>query len=130
MERVRRFLETGHMRCEQLLSAAAAAARAGEWNKARDAFDAFVEDLEAHLAMEEDVLFPRLSHDPVLAPLIKRCRLEHAELRDDLAQVSFLFTRDRIAALPDMIGELTRFIAAHNEREEGLARGPGVGRAG
>lgn len=130
MKRVRKFLETGHARCERLLSDAVAAASAGQWNAARDAFHALVEDLEAHLAMEEDVLFPSLRRRAALGTLIKRCRLEHAELRDALAEVAFQFAHGETENLPRLLAEMTRFIATHNEREEQLVRGPRVARTG
>ena len=52
------FMSGDHKRCDELYSEAEAGAAGGDWEMAREQLAAFVETMEHHFAMEEQVLFP------------------------------------------------------------------------
>lgn len=73
----RRFARTFTDLCER--------ANSGDWHDLDEVWRAFTEDLEAHLAFEENELFPGFSaQNPTCRALVQRLTGEHTEIRRNL----------------------------------------------
>ncbi len=53
-----RYLGDDHQRCDELFASTEAAAEKGDWAGADEAHQRFIESMQRHFAMEEEVLFP------------------------------------------------------------------------
>lgn len=63
-------------------------ARAGDWHDLDEVWSQFAADVEAHLAFEEDVLFPAYAkQSQECKELVKRLVGEHAVLRELLLEI-------------------------------------------
>lgn len=63
-------------------------ARCGDWRVVDEVWDGFVDDIEAHLEFEEDMVFPRLrGTGPAGAALAERLIGQHGEIRRLLAEL-------------------------------------------
>ena len=60
MSKIETFMAIKHRGCDQILADAENLISAKDWPNGRKAFLSFSQELNAHLAMEEEVLFPAL----------------------------------------------------------------------
>ena len=84
-------------------------------------FAAFRSGLLAHIAEEEEQLFPRFDKtDPTLRTLVDRLLAEHREIREVLDRIDrSLRTGD--GAIEELGFELVNALGEHNAREESFA---------
>jgi hemerythrin-like domain-containing protein len=98
----------------------------GEGERGRDAvhalFARYREAVEAHFALEEDVLFPALHGlHPTRSPELEGLEAEHGDFAKRLGELAELLAG---AALAEFAGGFERFareMAGHETREERLA---------
>mgnify|MGYP003667140218 CR=1 FL=1 len=110
-----------HRECDAMFAAADNAVANGDWGAAVFAFATFRKDLEAHFAIEEDVLFARFEAVTGNASGPTHVmRVEHQAMRDALARIAdALFRRDA----EDFGGEsetLFVLMQQHNMKEENV----------
>ena len=108
-----------HTHCDRLFLDAEKAVLAGNWEAAQKTCDNFIQSIENHFAMEEQILFPEFekSHGSEMGPT-QVMRYEHEQIRDLLAALrQALEVEDR----EDFLGEadtLMVFMQQHNAKEE------------
>jgi hemerythrin-like domain-containing protein len=114
-------LHQHHKHCDDLFATAEALAHAGDWSACLTAAQGFRAEIEAHFATEEEVLFPAfgaatgMSGGPVAV-----MRMEHAQMRDLLAQmVSAASAKDR-NAFAGTADTLLILMQQHNMKEENI----------
>lgn len=111
------LLELHHQRLDDLLDDVELMADAESWQDARRRFDAFRRELEAHIRLEEEMMFPSFEQDaPMLRGPTMVMRAEHAAIKAFLEEVAGALTEER--AISRATAELERRLAAHNFKEE------------
>ena len=58
MNSISNFMVNNHRECDNLFAVAEESVGGGKWQKGQTEFDAFRNEMERHLTMEEEVLFP------------------------------------------------------------------------
>lgn len=85
----------------------------------RERFSSFAHELRSHIAIEEDLLFPRMeAEDPSQHPVVARLLEEHGAIRACLDGIE----RQLTEPAPDVDAlewELRNVLGEHNAREEG-----------
>lgn len=113
---VRTLLVEDHARLRQLFDELVAAFRTGDRDECAVQWNAFDESLEAHMALEEQLILPELAKaDPAEAAALAR---EHVALRTSLSELGIGVDLHCTNA-----GAVERFISVletHAEREEAL----------
>lgn len=110
-----------HQHCDDCFASAEALAQAGDWPGCEIASAKFLAEMEAHFATEEQVLFPAfvaatgMSGGPIVV-----MRMEHAQMRDLMAQLAgALKGRDR-HAYGGAADALLILMQQHNIKEENI----------
>jgi hemerythrin-like domain-containing protein len=116
------FFTADHRRCDERWSAVEAAADSGQLAAARAAFEAFDEATRAHLAMEEEVLFPAFEEVTGMhgGGPTHVMRLEHTQMRGVLDQMAAALGGGDLGELLDQGDTLLMLIQQHNAKEEGM----------
>jgi hemerythrin-like domain-containing protein len=121
MSRIREYMAADHRRCDAHFVATEDAVIAGDWEAAGAAFRRYGDALDAHLAMEEEVLFPSFEQETgMTGGPTAMMRAEHRELRALLRRVEDALThRETDAWLGS--SEMLRILAQqHDMKEEGV----------
>ena len=121
MSRIREYMAADHRRCDAHFVATEDAVIAGDWESAGAAFRRYGDALDAHLAMEEEVLFPAFEQETgMTGGPTAMMRAEHRELRALLRRVEDALTH---RATDAWLGssEMLRILAQqHDLKEEGV----------
>ena len=114
-------LQHHHKHCDELFADAEALAHAGDWIGCANACTKFAEELEAHFATEEEVVFPAFeSASGMTGGPTQIMRMEHAQMRELVAQMSAALqqrNRDDFAGVADT---LLIMMQQHNMKEENI----------
>jgi len=115
------ILSAQHRACDALIIATEQAAHGGDWPAACEAARRFVEQTQAHLAFEEQTLFPALeAASPMAAGPVGVMRLEHAQMRELFDELIEATRRADEPALADCINTLLMLMRQHNAKEENV----------
>lgn len=113
------YMSSKHAMCDELFSMAESHAASEDWESAGSAFSKFLEAMEAHFGMEEEVLFPRFEEKTGNAGgPTQVMRMEHSQMRElfnNMGQSIQGKKRD------DFLGEsetLLMLMQQHNMKEE------------
>jgi len=111
------LLELHHERLDDMLGDVKLMADAESWQDAKRRFDAFRRELEAHIRLEEEMMFPALEKDASMpqGPTTVM-RAEHVTIRAFLAELDEALTETR--SVRQTTAELEAQIGAHNFKEE------------
>jgi len=114
-------LHQHHKRCDDLFAAAEAKALAGAWPECATMTAQFLDELEAHFATEEQVLFPAFeAATGMTGGPVHVMRMEHTQMRDLMAQIAAaLAQRDR-NAYAGTADTLLIMMQQHNMKEENI----------
>ncbi|NLD54067.1 MAG: hemerythrin domain-containing protein [Burkholderiaceae bacterium] len=121
MSRIRAYMSADHRRCDAHFVAAEEAVLAGDWEAAGAAFRRYGDALDAHLAMEEEVLFPAFEEETgMTGGPTAMMRAEHRELRSLVRRVQDALTHREVEAWLGS-SEMLRILAQqHDLKEEGV----------
>lgn len=110
-----------HKHCDELFATAEAQALAGAWEECGAATAKFLDELEAHFATEEQVLFPAFNAATGMSGgPVQVMRMEHAQMRELMAQMATaLGQRDR-NAYAGIADTLLILMQQHNMKEENI----------
>ena len=79
---IKQFMANDHRGCDQLFAKAENAAAKGDWESASEAFNEFVQAMERHLGIEEQILFPAFEEETgILTGPTEMMRMEHEQMR-------------------------------------------------
>ncbi len=121
MPGIREVLPPHHTHCDDLFSAAEAAAQKGDWAECAVQHKAFADALEAHLSGEETILFPAfenatgMRHGPT-----QMMRLEHEQMRELVKQMGAAQTAQDGEAYAGAAETLLILMQQHNMKEENI----------
>lgn len=119
MTSIAEYLTFEHRECDRLLDPAEEHARRGRWDAAAQSFDAFAAAFTAHLAKEEQVLFPALEAQAggALAPVAVMCG-EHEAMEELLARIGAGLAARDVDEFTGSLDTLVLLIGQHNMKEE------------
>jgi iron-sulfur cluster repair protein YtfE (RIC family) len=115
------ILPDHHRHCDNLFVAAEEAVQRGDWAGAARAFEHMRDQMQAHFAAEEDLLFPAFetatgnSSGPT-----RVMRLEHDQMRPLLAQLEAACTAQDADAYAGAAETLLILMQQHNMKEENI----------
>jgi len=111
------LLELHHQRLDDMLDDIELCADAENWSEAKRRFAGFRRDIEEHIRLEEELIFPifeanaAMPHGPTVV-----MRAEHVAIRQTLAAVEAALADER--PISRTTAELEAQLAAHNFKEE------------
>jgi iron-sulfur cluster repair protein YtfE (RIC family) len=110
-----------HRSCDHLFAIAEEAALAGRWAECGDAFLHFRQEIGAHFATEEQVLFPAFeaASGSSMGPT-QMMRLEHAQMNSLMAIIDRALTARDTDAFAGTAETLLIMMQQHNMKEENI----------
>lgn len=111
------LLERHHRRLDDMLEDVELMADAQSWKQGKRRFDEFRREMEEHIRLEEEIMFPAFERDPAMArgPTVVM-RAEHQAIRGLLDQVEDALADERPVGRTS--AELKAQLGAHNFKEE------------
>jgi hemerythrin-like domain-containing protein len=121
MDGISRYLCSDHARCDDFFFDAERHVNKKAWEAAAASFHDFVESLEHHFAMEEEVLFTafeeEIGHNAGPTVIM---RMEHAQLRSLLTQLRHALDAHDADAYLGYSDTLNTMMQQHNLKEESV----------
>ena len=116
---IKNLMAQDHRDCDRLFSEAENAASTQDWEKARQAFQQFVQAMDRHLGIEEQVLFPAFEQETgIVTGPTEMMRMEHEQMRALFDEMAAALEREEA---DDYLGEaetLLILMQQHNMKEE------------
>ncbi len=85
---IKEFMAEDHKNCDLLFAKAENATAKDDWDTARQTFNEFVQAMERHLGIEEQVLFPAFEEETGMATgPTEMMRMEHEQMRTLFAEM-------------------------------------------
>ena len=114
-------LTAQHRVCDAEFTHIEQAAHLGDWRRARQAAQIFIDDTEAHFRNEEQVLFPALeAAAPTAVGPTGVMRAEHAQMRELFQDLLQAIERQDADSLSDSVETLLLLMQQHNAKEENV----------
>ncbi|MCK4675139.1 MAG: hemerythrin domain-containing protein [Gammaproteobacteria bacterium] len=86
--KIKEFMARDHKDCDLLFAKAENATAKDDWDTARQTFNEFVQAMERHLGIEEQVLFPAFEEETGMATgPTEMMRMEHEQMRTLFAEM-------------------------------------------
>lgn len=121
MPEIRQILPPHHAHCDDLFSAAEAAAQKGDWSACALAQNAFAAELEAHLAAEERLLFPAFENATGMRQgPTQVMRMEHEQMRALVGQMNTALAAHDAENFAGAAETLLILMQQHNMKEENI----------
>lgn len=121
MESIRECLTGDHRACDAAFAATEQAVAAGNWKSARAAFDTFRNAMLAHLAAEEEILFPAFeARTGMTMGPTRVMRAEHAQMRELLAAAGEALAAEDADDYAGTAETLLILAQQHNMKEENV----------
>ena len=119
MSRITETMSRDHQACDERFSAAEAAVAEGDLARAGGALAAFAAALERHFGLEEGELFPAFERRTGTTDgPTEMMRMEHAEMRELLAQLRAALDTADAAEFLGLADTLNVLMQQHNLKEE------------
>ena len=121
METIRDCLSSDHRACDAAFAATEQAVAAGKWDAARAAFETLREAMLAHLAAEEEILFPAFEARTGMSMGPTRVmRGEHAQMRELLEAAGEALVAQDAEDYAGNAETLLILTQQHNMKEENM----------
>ena len=110
-----------HKHCDELFAEAEATGLKGDWAASAASFARFRDELQAHFATEEQVLFPAFEASTGMSGgPTQMMRFEHAQMRDLLEQMQAALAGRGRDAFAGAAETLLVMMQQHNMKEENI----------
>lgn len=118
---ISQFMTDDHRRCDEVFADAEAAVDQGDWETAAKVTNEFLDAMESHFRMEEDVLFPALENKTgmTMGPT-QVMRQEHDQMRELFNQMRFALEAQEEDDFLGVSETLLITMQQHNMKEEGI----------
>jgi iron-sulfur cluster repair protein YtfE (RIC family) len=114
-------LHDHHKHCDELFAAAEEAAYGKRWQDCRSLFDRFRNELEAHFATEEQILFPAFETTTgMVGGPSQMMRFEHGQMRELLQRMAHALAAQDVAGYAGAGETLLVVMQQHNMKEENI----------
>ena len=121
MGKISEFMTRDHRRCDVLMAEAEAAAEDNDWGKTEQLTRKYVEAMEHHFTMEEQVLFPAFEEQTgIIQGPTMIMKSEHRQMRGLMAQLQHAMERRDESEYLDTSETLLIMMQQHNMKEEGM----------
>ena len=121
MGTISEFMTRDHRRCDVLMAEAEAAAEDNDWGKTEQLTRKYVEAMEHHFTMEEQVLFPAFEEQTgIIQGPTMIMKSEHRQMRGLMAQLQHAMERRDESEYLDTSETLLIMMQQHNMKEEGM----------
>ena len=115
------LLAEQHRACDADFTQIEQAGHSGDWARAKQTAQDFVENCEAHFGREEDILFPSLlKAAPNAAGPVAAMRQEHMQMRLQFDELLAAVDRKDVDDLTDVAEGLLMLMQQHNAKEENV----------
>lgn len=119
MTTISRFLGSDHKRCDDLFANAETSVSKAEWDQATNYLNEFVEAVEHHFTMEEQVLFPAFEQATGSTEGPTRVmRMEHEQLRSIMGMLKAALEKRDADEFFGCSDTLNTMVQQHNMKEE------------
>ncbi len=119
MSSIPEYMTTKHRECDDIFSDAESAVAKGDWATAETSFAAFAKELEVHLQMEENMLFPQFEQATgITAGPTQVMRGEHEQMRALVAQLNQTMASQNKDEFLGLSETLMVLMQQHNMKEE------------
>ena len=116
---IKQFMAQDHRDCDLLFAKAENAASKDDWAAASQAFNAFIQAMERHLGIEEQVLFPAFEEETgVLTGPTEMMRMEHDQMRTLFAEMKDAMKQQNSDDYLGAAETLLIMMQQHNMKEE------------
>ena len=116
---IKQFMAQDHRDCDLLFAKAENAATKDDWAAASQAFNAFIQAMERHFGVEEQVLFPAFEEETgVLTGPTEMMRMEHDQMRTLFAEMKDAMKQQNSDDYLGAAETLLIMMQQHNMKEE------------
>jgi hemerythrin-like domain-containing protein len=116
---IREFMSQDHKDCDLLFANAENAVSEGDWEKATQAFNEFVQAMERHLGVEEKELFPAFEEETgIVTGPTEMMRMEHDQMRVLFAEMQEALEKKHSEDYLGVADTLLILMQQHNIKEE------------
>ncbi len=121
MTTINEFMTQDHRRCDEVFASAEAEVDQGNWEEAAKITNDFLDSMEAHFRMEEQVLFPALENKTgmTMGPT-QVMRQEHDQMRVLFDQMRYALDSQDEDEFLGSSETLLITMQQHNMKEEGI----------
>lgn len=117
------WLVHDHRKYDAALAECELAAGAGDWRAAVDLFRRFADDLQLHMRMEDEVVYPLFAQQGDPDGALETLREEHEDIERLLRDLAYVVKRRDFDHFLDSLHPLRRSMARHNRHEEEVLGG-------
>lgn len=121
MTTITEYMTEDHRHCDEILATLEETVNNGDWDKAAEQTGTFINAMEHHITMEEQVLFPAfeqmtgMSSGPTMV-----MREEHKQMRNLFMQLQAALDGRESEEVLDTTETLLVLMQQHNMKEEGI----------
>lgn len=121
MTSISSYMTNDHRRCDDVFAEAESAVDQGNWEAAAKVTNEFLDAMEAHFRMEEEVLFPALENKTgmTMGPTMVM-RQEHDQMRELFNQMRYALDAKEADDFLGVSETLLITMQQHNMKEEGI----------
>ncbi|MES0489811.1 MAG: hemerythrin domain-containing protein [Leptospirales bacterium] len=119
MENIAQLMSEEHKRCDDLFTEVESDVVDKNWEEGSSKYKRFMTSMVAHLASEEEILFPEFekktgsSHGPTSV-----MKMEHEQMRELMTQIQTAFAEKTYDKLAGILETLMMLLQQHNMKEE------------
>ena len=121
MTSITEYMTGDHRHCDEALATLEEAVNKGDWDRAVELTNTFLEMMEHHISMEEQVLFPAFEQKTgMTSGPTMIMREEHKQMRNLFMQLQGALDEKQSEDLLDTTETLLVLMQQHNMKEEGI----------
>ena len=121
MPSISEFMTREHRGCDEIFANAEASVDKEDWEKAGELTRAYLNNMERHFTMEEQVLFPAFEQQTgIIHGPTTIMREEHQQMRQLLMQLQWALDEKQHDEFLDTCETLLIMMQQHNMKEEGM----------
>jgi len=116
---IKEFMAKDHKACDEVFAATENAVSSGDWEKAGQAFSAFIQAMDRHLGVEEQDLFPAFEEKTGMrSGPTQMMRMEHDQMRSLFAEMQDALEQRQGDDFLSIAETLLILMQQHNMKEE------------
>lgn len=121
MDTIGAYLEKDHARCDGFYLRSLACVAARDWQQAAELLDRFVQELQRHFTMEEEVVFAAFeAATGVTSGHTEALRREHRQLSGILKRLAEAVAQRKVSDVEDHADTFRIMLWHHSLKEEGM----------
>ncbi len=119
MQYISDYMNRDHRLCDEACTRAVQGAEARDWTRVAHEGGAFLREMERHIRIEEEILFPAFEERTgMVSGPTATMRLEHTSIRNLLGQMAAAIEARQAEQFLDRAASLVSLLETHNMKEE------------